>query len=85
MARAIGDTFRKNIEILTSSYSMDRQAIDHRMNKNEEYVKHLEKVTFMKFASDLYESGNYRLDKRDNLYELSFIYQLGVFKIGELK
>lgn len=85
IARAIGDTFKKNIEILTQSYSMDRQMIDHGINKDKGYVEHLEKITFMKFAESLYESGNYRVKKRDSFYELSFIYQLGVFKIGELR
>lgn len=85
MARAIGDTFKKNIEILTYSYSMDRQVIDQGMNKDDRYVKHLERVAFMQFAEELYESGNYRVAKQDNFYELSFIYQLGVFKIGKLE
>ena len=59
--------------------------IDHGINKDKKYVEHIEKTTFMKFAESLYESGNYRVEKRDSSYELSFFYQLGVFKIGELK
>lgn len=85
IARAIGDTIRENIEIMNCEYFMDRNAINHQMNEKTDYLKHMEKATFMKFAEALYNSGNYRVERFNNYHETSFKCQLAVFKIGELK
>lgn len=85
MSRAIGDTFKKNIEIFTQEYSMNPELIEMHLNNDSGYVSHIEKATFMKFAESTYESNNYRVEKFNNLYEYRFKYQLALFKIGELK
>ena len=85
MARAIGDTIRENILILTENYSMDRDLINRGYMEREGYVEHIEQATFMKLAKSIYESKNYRVEKFKNDYEYSFRYQLAIFSIGELK
>lgn len=85
MARAIGDTIRENILILTNQYSMDRDLINHGYMKKEEYLQHVERATFMELTKSIYETGNYRVEKIKNDYEYSFRYQLAIFSIGELK
>lgn len=85
MARAIGDTFKKHIEIYTQTYSMDLELMRRHLNNDDGYVSHIEKATFMKFAENIYDSGNYRIEEFNNVYEYVFKYQIGLFKIGELK
>lgn len=85
MARAIGDTIRNNMVIYSQNYSLDREMISRGYLENQDYIKHLEKSVFMKFAENLYESNNYRVDKTKNFYEYILKYQLAVFNIGELK
>ena len=85
IARAIGHTIKKNIKIYTRSYHMDKGAIDLGLNMDDKYTSHIERSTFLEFANDIYESGNYRIEKYNNYYECVFKYQLAVFEIGELK
>lgn len=84
MARAIGDSIKTSMTIITQQYHMDNQMIERGLNSDHGYVKHIEKAVFMKFAEALYDSGNYRVEKFNNNYEYIFKYQLAVFKIGEL-
>lgn len=84
MARAIGDTIRENICILTENYSMDRELINHGYMEKEGYIEHIEQVTFMRLAKAIYESNNYRIEKFQNNYEYRFKYQLALFNIGKL-
>ncbi len=85
MARAIGDTLRKNISIINQSYTMNPVLIEQHLNQDEGYSSHIERATFLKFAEQLYDSGNYRIKKYNNDYEYIFRYELAVFNIGELK
>lgn len=85
ISRAIGDTIKNNIVIYSQNYSLDREMISIGYLENQDYVKHLEKMVFMKFAEDLYESSNYRVDKSKSFYEYILRYQLAVFNVGELK
>lgn len=85
MARAIGDTFKKYIDIHTQSYSMDSHLMQMSLHKDNDYVFHIEKATFMKFAEKIYDSGNYRIRKYKGDYEYVFKYELALFKIGELR
>lgn len=85
MARAIGDTVRKNTAIYNQNYSMNREMISLGYLENKDYLMHLEKSIFMRFANDLYESNNYRIKKVENYYEHILRYQICVFNIGELK
>lgn len=80
IARAIGDTLKEFIGILSVGTSVDRN-IPEEYRKDPSWVSHMHKKTFMMFADELYKSGHYQIKETGFPFFEQVSYSLAILKL----
>lgn len=60
LKKSIHSAIKNNIEVLECTTHIDRQLVVH-MKNDRQWIDHMKKQTFMRFADDIYNSDNYRV------------------------
>ena len=82
MARAIGDAIEDHVKVLSVDNFIDIEILSR---VEGEYLKHIEKATFMKFTEDLFKTNCFRSDSLRLPYEYKIQYQLAVLDFSKLE
>ena len=80
LARAIADSIRSHIEIMSIESVISSEVLKHVKNEKE-FIDYEEKRCFMELTDGIYKSGHYRKRTFNLGYDIQTRFQIGVFKL----